>query len=59
HRRQLEGFRSRLGMVFHSFSLWQHMTVLQNLIEGPVQILGLSGAEATDRAEAHLARVGL
>jgi ABC-type histidine transport system ATPase subunit len=59
NRRQLEGFRSRLGMVFQSFNLWQHMTVLQNVIEGPVQILGLSRAEATDRAEAHLARVGL
>jgi len=58
-RRQLEGFRSRLGMVFQSFNLWQHMTVLQNVIEGPVQILGLSRAEATDRAEAHLTRVGL
>lgn len=59
NRRQLEGFRSRLGMVFQSFNLWQHMTVLQNVTEGPVQILGLSRAEATDRAEAHLARVGL
>ncbi|MCG7627916.1 ABC transporter ATP-binding protein [Epibacterium sp. MM17-32] len=58
-RRQLEGFRARLGMVFQSFNLWQHMTVLQNVIEGPVQILGLSRAEATERAEAHLARVGL
>lgn len=58
-RRQLEGFRARLGMVFQSFNLWHHMTVLQNVIEGPVQILGLSRAEATERAEAHLARVGL
>ena len=59
NRRQLENFRSRLGMVFQSFNLWQHMTVLQNVIEGPVQILGLSRAEATERAQAHLARVGL
>ncbi|OIQ31308.1 MAG: histidine/lysine/arginine/ornithine ABC transporter ATP-binding protein [Alphaproteobacteria bacterium MedPE-SWcel] len=58
-RRQLEGFRARLGMVFQSFNLWQHMTVLQNVIEGPMQILGLGRAEAIARAEAHLARVGL
>ena len=58
-RRQLEGFRARLGMVFQSFNLWQHMTVLQNVVEGPQQILGLSRADATERAEAHLARVGL
>ncbi|TNJ41304.1 ABC transporter ATP-binding protein [Phaeobacter sp. B1627] len=58
-RRQLENFRARLGMVFQSFNLWQHMTVLQNVIEGPIQILGLGRSEATTRAEAHLARVGL
>ncbi len=58
-RHQLERFRARLGMVFQSFNLWQHMTVLQNVIEGPVQILRLPRAEARDRAEAHLARVGL
>lgn len=59
NRKQLERFRSRLGMVFQSFNLWQHMTVLQNVMEGPVHVKKESKAEARDRAEALLARVGL
>ena len=58
-RRQLERIRTRLGMVFQSFNLWQHMTVLQNVIEAPVHVLGLSKAEATERAERLLHKVGL
>jgi len=58
-RRQLERIRTRLGMVFQSFNLWQHMTVMQNVIEAPVHVLGLSKAEATDRAEKLLHKVGL
>ena len=37
-RKQLERIRTRLGMVFQSFNLWQHMTVLQNVIEAPVHV---------------------
>ncbi len=58
-RRQLERIRTRLGMVFQSFNLWQHMTVLQNVIEAPVHVLGLSKAEAIERAEKLLNKVGL
>ncbi|WP_104668724.1 ABC transporter ATP-binding protein [Ensifer adhaerens] len=58
-RRQLERVRTRLGMVFQGFNLWQHMTVLENLIEAPVHVLGVGKAEATERAEALLNRVGL
>jgi octopine/nopaline transport system ATP-binding protein len=58
-RRQVERIRTRLGMVFQSFNLWQHMTVLQNVMEAPVQVLKLSKAEAKDRAEALLQKVGL
>lgn len=58
-KRQVERFRSQLGMVFQSFNLWQHMTILQNVTEGPVQILRQSKAEATQRAETILQRVGL
>jgi octopine/nopaline transport system ATP-binding protein len=58
-RRQLERIRTRLGMVFQSFNLWQHMTVLQNVIEAPVHVLGLSKAEAVERAERLLHKVGL
>jgi octopine/nopaline transport system ATP-binding protein len=58
-RRQLERVRTKLGMVFQSFNLWQHMTVLQNLIEAPVQVLKISKAEAIERAERYLNKVGL
>jgi ABC-type histidine transport system ATPase subunit len=58
-RRQLERLRTRLGMVFQSFNLWQHMTVLQNVIEAPVHVLKVPKAEATERAEALLNKVGL
>ncbi|MCP8896268.1 ATP-binding cassette domain-containing protein [Shinella daejeonensis] len=58
-RRQVQRIRSRLGMVFQSFNLWQHMTILQNVIEAPVHVLGLSKGEAVERAEGLLRRVGL
>lgn len=59
NRKQLELIRTRLGMVFQSFNLWQHMTVLQNVIEAPVHVLGLPKAEAVARAEKLLHKVGL
>jgi arginine/ornithine transport system ATP-binding protein len=55
----LERFRARLSMVFQHFNLWAHMTVTQNVIEAPMQVLGLSKAEATARAEKYLNRVGV
>ncbi|WP_375740135.1 aminotransferase class I/II-fold pyridoxal phosphate-dependent enzyme [Pseudomonas boanensis] len=58
-QKQLTRIRSRLGMVFQGFNLWPHRTVLENLIEAPVQVLRESRAEATERAEALLDRVGL
>ena len=57
--RQVERFRSQLGMVFQSFNLWNHMTILQNVTEGPRQVLKHSKAEANERAERLLNRVGL
>lgn len=57
--RQLVRIRSTLGMVFQNFNLWTNKTVLDNLIEVPVHVLHQSRAEATDRAHALLARVGL
>jgi len=56
---QVERLRSRLGMVFQSFNLWSHMNVMQNVTEVPVQVLGVSKAEASERAEHYLNRVGL
>ncbi len=58
-RRQVERIRSRLAMVFQSFNLWSHMTVLQNVIEVPIQVLKVPRAEAIEKAEALLQRVGL
>jgi octopine/nopaline transport system ATP-binding protein len=57
--RQVERVRSRLGMVFQSFNLWQHMTVLQNVIEAPVHVLKVRKHDAVEKAEALLNRVGL
>ncbi len=56
-----ESARQRLstGMVFQRFNLFQHMTVLQNIVEGPVTVQGRGRAEATEEAMALLSRVGL
>lgn len=57
--RQLERLRTRLGMVFQHFNLWSHMTVLENVMEAPVQVMGLSRAQARERAQNYLDKVGL
>ncbi|PWW01429.1 amino acid ABC transporter ATP-binding protein (PAAT family) [Hoeflea marina] len=59
HRKQIEKARTRLGMVFQSFNLWTHRTLLENVIEVPVHVLGVPRAEAIERARTLLARVGL
>jgi polar amino acid transport system ATP-binding protein len=51
--------RADIGMVFQSFNLFSHMTALENLIEAPMMVKGLSRREATERARALLERVGL
>ena len=56
---QLRRIRTRLAMVFQSFNLWQHMTVLGNVIEAPVHVMGVPRDEAIARAEVLLERVGL
>ncbi|WP_302328877.1 aminotransferase class I/II-fold pyridoxal phosphate-dependent enzyme [Pseudomonas triclosanedens] len=58
-QKQLTRIRSQLGMVFQSFNLWPHRTVLENLIEAPTFVLHESKPEARERAEALLERVGL
>jgi polar amino acid transport system ATP-binding protein len=55
----LERLRQSLGMVFQSFNLWTHKTILENLIEVPVQVMKTPRAEAEVRARKLLARVGL
>src|SRR5882757_25012 len=57
--RELSRIRTRIGMVFQHFALWPHLTVLQNLMEGPVQAQKRPKAEVRDEALALLAKVGL
>ncbi|MCJ0972158.1 ABC transporter ATP-binding protein [Pseudomonas sp. PS1] len=57
--KQINLMRSKLGFVFQNFNLWPHMTVLDNIIEAPRRVLGLSKAEAIETAEALLAKVGI
>ena len=56
---QLQQLRAQVSMVFQHFNLWAHMTALQNVMEAPVQVLGLPKAEALARAEHYLQRVGV
>ncbi|MHB1302017.1 MAG: ABC transporter ATP-binding protein [Acidiphilium sp.] len=58
-RRQIQRIRTRLGMVFQSFNLWQHMTLRENVLEVPIRVLGQSRKEAIEAADALLERVGL
>jgi len=51
--------RARLAMVFQDFNLWAHMTILENVMEAPIQVLGANKAETRDKAEALLKRVGI
>ena len=57
--KQINRMRSQIGFVFQSFNLWPHMSVLDNIIEAPRRVLGQSRAEATEVAEALLAKVGI
>ncbi|PSW04084.1 ABC transporter ATP-binding protein [Photobacterium lipolyticum] len=57
--KQVQRIRSRLAMVFQGFNLWSHMTVLGNVIEAPVHVLGVPKAEAIEKAEEILKKVGL
>ncbi len=57
--RELAAMRAELGMVFQSFNLFAHMSILQNVTLGPVEVLGMSKAEAEQRAMELLDRVGV
>jgi polar amino acid transport system ATP-binding protein len=56
---ELIRLRTRIGMIFQQFNLFPHMTALQNVMEGPLSVLGLRKSEAEARAREHLAKVGL
>jgi len=58
-KKQLRQLRTRLTMVFQHFNLWSHMTVLENVMEAPIQVLGLNKQEAKTRAIKYLEKVGI
>jgi ABC-type histidine transport system ATPase subunit len=55
----VERLRRRLAMVFQSFNLWHHRTVLGNVIEAPIHVHGRARAEAIEEARELLRKVGL
>jgi octopine/nopaline transport system ATP-binding protein len=57
--RQVERIRANLAMVFQSFNLWSHMTVLENLVAAPTHVLKRPRAECLEQAEVLLKRVGI
>jgi len=58
-RQQMIRIRTNLSMVFQQFNLWSHMTILQNVVEAPVTVLGHDRTEAEERGRALLAKVGI
>ena len=56
---QIDRIRAGLGMVFQSFNLWSHMTVLDNVMEAPVHVQKRPKAEVRDEAMAILEKVGI
>ncbi|CAG9296404.1 ABC transporter ATP-binding protein [Celerinatantimonas diazotrophica] len=58
-KKQVQRIRSKLAMVFQSFNLWSHMTVMDNIIQAPVHVLNVPRKEAEERAKELLNKVGL
>ncbi len=58
-KQQLIRMRTNLSMVFQQFNLWSHMTILQNVMEAPVTVLGRNKAEVEEAARAYLDKVGI
>lgn len=58
-KRAAKAVRPDIGMVFQHFNLWPHMTVMENIIEAPQRVRGLSRSEATTVADNLLIKVGL
>ncbi|WP_282094779.1 ABC transporter ATP-binding protein [Epibacterium ulvae] len=57
--KQVIRVRTNLSMVFQQFNLWQHMTILQNVMEAPVTVLGRDKGEVEEKARHYLNQVGI
>ena len=57
--KQIASQRSQIGMVFQRFNLFPHMTAIENVMEGPIQVLGRPKAEVARDAQEYLELVGL
>ena len=57
--KQVLRIRTNLSMVFQQFNLWAHLTVLQNVMEAPVTVLGRNKAEVEEKARHYLNKVGI
>ena len=58
-RAQVTRIRTNLSMVFQQFNLWAHMTILQNVMEAPVTVLGRERDEVEEKARHYLDKVGI
>ncbi len=56
---QVTRIRTNLSMVFQQFNLWSHMTILQNVMEAPVTVLGRDKGEVEEKARMYLTKVGI
>ncbi len=57
--KQVIRIRTNLSMVFQQFNLWAHMTILENVMEAPVTVLGHDKAEIEEKARHYLTKVGI
>ena len=57
--KELAALRAEIGMVFQSFNLFAHKTILQNVTMGPIEVLGTPRAQAEEEAMELLRRVGV
>nr|WP_321457777.1 ATP-binding cassette domain-containing protein [uncultured Cohaesibacter sp.] len=58
-RKQIDRLRTRVGMVFQSFNLWSHKTILENVIEAPIHVQGRDKKDCIEEAKDILAKVGI